>query len=263
MPRFLLRGFTSHLRKLHQIASNNIQQSAPKSATPDPARFQIWGRFSSAFTSSPIAPLLLQGQSSVLDSYLRAIDGLVRSAYETASRNTATSASKATDTPAQIEREMFVSGDVPDVLGDAVMQGVLAKAAQLKEVVMPGLVYRAEIGWLGVTEEAVAGDSSGREVVIDVIRKWPIGNSSQPTKQQQQAQSNGGNAVGASGKKVKKCPRCRSVSEEMELGSSQREALGWLIQAMRQCVCTNSWVMHEEESSHGTNGVVRTGWKGN
>jgi hypothetical protein len=259
MPRFLLRGFTSHLRKLHQIASNNIQQSAPKSATPDPARFQIWGHFGSAFTGSPIAPLLLQGQSSVLDSYLRAIEKLVHSAYASISRNTATSAGKATDTPVQIEREMFVSGDVPDILGDTVMQGVLAKAAQLKEVVMPGLVYRAEIGWLGVTEEAVVGDSSGREVVIDVIRKWPIGNSPQPQKQQQQAQSNGGNAVGAGGKKVKRCPRCRSVSEEMELGSSQREALG-LIQAMRQCVCTNSWVMHEEEeSSHGTNGVARTG----
>jgi mediator complex subunit MED16 len=267
MPRFLLRGFTSSLRKLYQIASMNMAQHGPKSATPNAAVFATWNRCNAVFTASPITPLLVQQpqqSSSGLDGYLRGIEGMVRAVYTSAAaRNNANGAngsSKSTDMPARVERGMFVSGDIPDVLGDVVKQGMLAKAAQLKEVVMPGNVYRADIGWLGVTDEAPVGDSGGREVVLDVIRKWPMGGTSaQQMRTASHVQHNGGNASAASGKKIKRCPRCRSVSEELNLESSQREALAWLIQAMRQCVCTNSWVMHEEKSSSMTTGGARTG----
>jgi hypothetical protein len=236
MPRFFLRNFISSLRKLYNMGRENVKKSAttsttngttsgsaPQSAAPggggsgsDQARHQVWMRFVQSFAPSPIMMLLMN--STALDEYFKEIDALVRADYEAAKVD-------GSGPRGDIERAMFVRADVPDILRNSVCKGVLANAAQLAESVQPGSLYKADIGWLGLTDESMWAE--GKDVVVDVIRKWPLG--------------------GMTGKKIKRCPRCRSVSEELEIGSQHAPFLGWLVQAMRQCVCTNSWILHEEE----------------
>jgi hypothetical protein len=235
MPRFFLRNFVSSLRKLYNMGRENVKNSsasttsngasagaASASATgSDPARHQVWMRFVQSFAPSPIIMLLMK--SMALDEYFKEMDALVRADY--AAANIEGSAARG-----DIERSLFLRADVPDLLKNAVCKGVLANAAQLAEHMQPGNLYKADIGWLGLTEEATWPE--GKEVVVDVIRKWPLGVMT--------------------GKKIKRCPRCRSVSEELEIGSQQASLMTWLVQAMRQCVCTNSWILHEEDDGKKT-----------
>lgn len=160
-------------------------------------------------------------QTQILDEYIKDIDGAIRAAY-----------SESGTDPAQrmaIERGMFVGSDIPDVLNNAVMKSVLGNASKLFDLVQHGSIYKYELGWLGLTDEKIGipGNSpSGAEPIFDVIRKFPI--------------------IGAaSKKKMKRCPRCRSVAEEIDLGASGAH-MGWLVQALRGCVCTNTWVLHDE-----------------
>jgi Mediator complex subunit 16 len=229
LTRFFLRHFITSLRKFYNLGRENLKKAAPsaEAATaskppngPDPARAALWMRFMGAFaaplSSTPTgppgaAPLFnLIMNSNALDDFFKGIDVAMRTTYD---------ATGISDRGAA-ERALFVRAPaLPDYLAPTIHDAVLGATDGLMEYVQPGSLFRADVAWLSLTEEA-------SEMVVDVVRKGPMGR-------------------GSSGR-VKRCPRCRSVSEEIEIPQVAQVSLGWLVQAMRQCVCTNSWTLHEE-----------------
>jgi hypothetical protein len=220
MPRFFFRNLLGTIRKLFALGRDVVRRLSATPSSEHAGKQTTWMRFQQNFVASPIMGLLMQTQT--FDEYIKDIDGAIRSAY----------AESGTDQASRmaIERGMFVREDIPDVLSNVVVKYVLGNASKLFDLVQHGSIYKYELGWLGLTGEKIGipGNSpDGSEPIFDVIRKFPI--------------------IGAASKRrIKRCPRCRSVAEEIDLGASGNAHMGWLFQALRQCVCTNTWVLHDE-----------------
>lgn len=129
---------------------------------------------------------------------------------------------------------MLVHGMIPDIMTSTILTTILAGA---KDKLFPnialGHLYRCDVSHLGLTDERLPGSDDGSGNMIDVIRKMNISPS----------------AVAA--KRIRRCARCRSVAEELEIPPGQ-VGTTWLMQAMRQCVCANSWIIHEEDEGTRT-----------
>lgn len=125
---------------------------------------------------------------------------------------------------ARIERSMALRGRVPRELA-GVAAWVLTRGISevLEPAVDPGRVYLHEVVWLRLTDDRRSLDLEARHVV-DVLRKMPL----------------------ASGVRVRRCPRCASVMEDIAPGAAGGAQLQqWVWAVHKTCVCYNSWAYAE------------------
>jgi hypothetical protein len=163
-----------------------------------------------------------------LEEFVIEIENLVRSAYD--------SAGIQPGPPRQaIEREMFVHGTVPASLLPAATAILTTKLDSLMDRIDAGKAHVHDVSWLGLTDDARTRHFYDGHV-IDVVRKMPLA-------------PNGGGG-GGSGTKLRVCPRCGSVMEDIGgQGATMAQQQAWVWQSHKVCVCFSSWASPEEGSA--------------
>jgi mediator of RNA polymerase II transcription subunit 16 len=154
-----------------------------------------------------------------LDSYFTEIDLLVREAYAKAGISA--------QARAATERTMFLKAEIPSILMPAVTGMLTTTLKRLQSDADPGKLYWHDSAWLGLTDEQRSKKIHDNHI-IDVIRKLPLG----------------------PGHKLKRCARCGSVAEDINLAGLPQSA-PWVMSSMKQCVCYSNWVVHDGEYGKG------------
>jgi hypothetical protein len=206
-PRYLLRSLIKMLR----MAFMTIRENLKKAPDGDPTK-EHWRRLHVNFAAHSVYTLLYR--ITALDAYFADVDRAVRECY-----------TKAQASPAQraaVERAVLFRCELPELLAPAIAAAIKGAAGPLlaeDEGVDRGALYRQSIALLGIASED-ARISQG-EPVVDAVRKWPMG----------------------AAKKVKRCARCGSVTEDAEAAA---RSPAWLVSSLRHCVCFNNWIVLEE-----------------
>jgi mediator of RNA polymerase II transcription subunit 16, fungi type len=146
-----------------------------------------------------------------LENYLMDVDTLVKSVYRSAG---------VTDTAREeIEREMFITARIPEILMPAVTEMLTTKLETLQTSVDPGKIYTHDITWLDLTDDRKT-KAFHEKHIVDVIRKLPLGQNT----------------------RLRRCPRCASVMEDISVPSQgQPGPMPWVWQSQKTCICYNSW----------------------
>jgi hypothetical protein len=172
---------------------------------------------------------LVSPSSNALEEYIKTIDTMDRQTYASSNRLV----------QEENERAVFVRAVIPELLHGVVLKGILEPVTKLSTFVTAGSLYRHDVSWLGLTTpsniEARLSSSlatymagNGVPTTVDVVRKWPLRNEES--------------------KKVKMCPRCRSVAEDLDPSEAGATVMLALMVAGRQCVCANMWSAHDERT---------------
>jgi hypothetical protein len=190
---------------------DNLKRAAD--ASEDAAR-EHWRRLHLNFLGHPVYPLLYR--MAALEHYFGEADKAVRECYARAQMGAAQRASA--------ERGMLFRCELPAFMEravGAVVRNAVGTLLSEEEGVDRGSLHKQTVALLGIASED-ARVAHG-EPVVDVIRKWPMGAM----------------------KKVKRCARCGSVTEDAEVGPGGPP---WLASSLRHCVCFNNWIVLEEAS---------------
>jgi mediator of RNA polymerase II transcription subunit 16 len=169
----------------------------------------------SIYQGTPIAIL-------PLEQYLMEVDNLVKSCYR---RNNIDDAGRAA-----IEREMFLSCSIPEILMPAVTELLTSKMETLMDSQDPGKIHVHDVAWLGLTDDKRTKQWQ-EKYNLDVIKKMPI----------------------AANAKLRRCPRCASVMEDVSImgaagvggQAAPPQQQQWVYQSQKTCICFNSWVVPE------------------
>jgi Mediator complex subunit 16 len=215
-PRFLLR----HVSKMLRMALGAIRDNLKKSPDGDPAK-EHWRRLNASFAGHPIYPLLYR--MTALDQYFLEVEKAVRECY--AAQAQAGTGSSGPARRAATERGMLFRCDLPAFLAPAVsalVRGAVGPLLAEHEGVDRGLLFKQTIALLGLSAEDAR--LAHGEPLVDVVRKWPM----------------------SAAKKVKRCARCGSATEDAE---AQAAGAPWLASSLRHCVCFNNWIVLEEAGS--------------
>jgi mediator of RNA polymerase II transcription subunit 16 len=165
----------------------------------------------SIYQSTPIGIL-------PLETYLMEVDNQVKACYR---KNGVDDARRAT-----IERDMFLTCSIPEMLMPAVTEMLSSRMEALMESQDPGKIHVHDVAWLGLTDDLRTRRFHEKHTV-DVIRKLPLANNA----------------------KLRMCSRCASVMEDISMmGAAGAGAPGfqqWVFQSQKTCVCWSSWVVPE------------------
>jgi mediator of RNA polymerase II transcription subunit 16 len=168
----------------------------------------------SIYQGTPIAIL-------PLEQYLMEVDNLVKSCYK---KHNVDDAGRAA-----IEREMFLSCSIPEILMPAATELLTSKMEALMDSQDPGKIHVHDVAWLGLTDD-LRTKRWHEKYNLDVIKKMPI----------------------AANAKLRQCPRCASVMEDVSMmgvggvpGQGGPPQQQWVYQSQKTCICFNSWVVPE------------------
>lgn len=146
------------------------------------------------------------------------VDTLVKSCYRKASLSEADRAAT--------EREMFVTCSIPTILMPAVTEMLTTKMESLMDQQDPGKIHNHDVAWLGLTDDKHTKMFHEKHTV-DVIRKLPL----------------------AANAKLRRCPRCASVMEDIALaGGPSSNQQQWIWQSQKTCICFNSWAVLDQKT---------------
>ena len=123
------------------------------------------------------------------------------------------------------EQHILTRAEIPPILTQRVVSLLFPVLGSLKEEIDEAELYFMDLSHLALTNDNYS-KRRVKENPVDVITKRPMNKSS----------------------KVKRCPRCCSLSEDTSLQRS-----GNIIMALaRQCVCGMLWMALDREDLHGT-----------
>ena len=132
----------------------------------------------------------------------------------------------------QVERDMFVSGTIPECLLPAVTEVLDPNGGKLDTLldrVDAGKIHVHDVSWLGLTDDLRTRKFCEGHI-IDVVRKMPLA-------------SGGGGSTG--GVKLRVCPRCGSVMEDIGREGGMGGHQPWVWSSHKVCVCFSSWARVE------------------
>jgi mediator of RNA polymerase II transcription subunit 16 len=158
----------------------------------------------SAYQSSPVN----RNSFAPLEEYVGEVDTLIKAAYQAASLTASQRAA--------LERNTFLTATIPDILLPAVTEALTTRLETLMAKIDPGKIHVHDVSWLGLTDdERTRHFHEGH--IIDVVRKMPL----------------------ASSVRLRTCPRCGSVMEDIHQGQAGHQM--WIWQSHKVCVCFSSW----------------------
>lgn len=216
MPRLFLRVSFRPLRYAYAHSQKGFQNTSLGNEQRG-----AFHKLLSVYNSTPVNHTTLGS----LEEFVAEVENMVRSAYNTA--GIPEGAQRQT-----VERDMFVSGIIPPCLLPAVTEILTNKLDTLMDRIDAGKVHVHDVFWLGLTDDARARRFCEGHT-IDVLRKMPLV------------------AAGGVSVKLRVCPRCGSVMEDIGQGGAgegggMAQHQAWVWQSHKVCVCFSNWASPEE-----------------
>ena len=166
-------------------------------------------KFVQVFTNSPLSNI------RAFEQFLVEVDTLIRKDYAQAKIDEQQRKS--------MERDLFWKCTIPDVLMPAVKEMLTTKLRALIEASDPGKIHIHDVSWLNFTDDKRTKAVNDR-IIFDAVRKIPLSPSA----------------------KLRRCPRCVSVMEDLSLDQLKSPQPPWVLQNQKNCVCGSSWVVAEQ-----------------
>ncbi|KAF2761852.1 hypothetical protein EJ05DRAFT_186970 [Pseudovirgaria hyperparasitica] len=213
LPRALLREW---LRTLPWMQRCALSYTHPKYNAQPQIRHAIQD-LADAFSDRPqILP--------VIDALLNDVETAVKKAY--AGANTTDAQQRQA-----IEQNMFVTGEVPEVLlpaiRDVLMNTFAVEGGRAEKVDLADVLFR-DFAWLGLGKSDA---TRGRAAVLDVLRKVPI-----PAKK---------------GVQMRRCSRGCAYAADLTTQELQQMHALWYFQVSKTCVCGSAWTVVEHPDLEG------------
>lgn len=222
MPRLFLRVAFRPLRYAYahsQKGYATLSQAGQNLTNEQRMHQGAYGKLLGVYNSTPVNHTSL----GPLEEFMGQIEELVKTGY---------SNSDIQQGPQRlaVERDMFVSGVIPDCLLGAVTEILTTKLDTLMDRIDAGKVHVHDISWLGLTDDMRTRKFCEGHI-IDVVRKMPLAS-----------------AGSAGAVKLRVCPRCGSVMEDIGAsGGGMGGQQAWVWQSHKVCVCFSSWASPEAE----------------
>ncbi|KAF1817517.1 hypothetical protein P152DRAFT_21888 [Eremomyces bilateralis CBS 781.70] len=143
VPRLLIRTCVRSLKNAY-IHSINCMKAA---TTPD--QKADWHRVSAPFRDTPLLALL---QQQHLDNFLKELDASIKQCYA-AAREPGKNGPISADGRSKIERELFITGKIPPLLGPAVVRIFQVSLPNMSKHLDPYRIYAHDVSWLGLTDD--------------------------------------------------------------------------------------------------------------
>lgn len=124
-----------------------------------------------------------------------------------------------------VEKNMLIKVEVPEVLLDPVKEFLTNTAASLKEEVNVAELYFTNFASLGLTDDK-AGKRWRKEHPLDAMRKIELGNSVS----------------------TRRCTRCAAVMEDL----LPTRTASVMVSQMKHCFCGSWWMVGGEEEGNGS-----------
>ncbi|MCJ1321765.1 mediator complex subunit [Xylographa vitiligo] len=219
--RTFLRYNCRGLRGLSTLSSTHLDQQHPHSHPS--ALLPSSHALSEIFSNAYLPP-------RALESLFLETDSLVKHAYAAAQPTISEQRQQA------LEREMLVSGEVPEVLW-GVVERVVGKGGLLERVgeregVSEGELFFGEFEELGLDEDRRTREWWARRTV-DEVRKIVL--SERPADGVETGPSDGKGML-----RLRTCSRCGAVMEDL---LPVRGASGWMMNLQRTCFCGGFWMV--------------------
>lgn len=183
----------------------SLSTEARNAQAPGPQR-QAFRELEAIFTDSSVS--ITQFERMVSD-----LDNSIRGVYQS---------SQTSDTNRKnIEKEMLISAEIPEILMPAIETLLTTTVATLKQDVDVAELYFSDISWLGLSDDSRT-DMWKKNHTLDAIRKVEV------TK----------------GARIRRCTRCCAVMEDI---LPQKGESMWMLNMQRTCFCGNWWALLGDE----------------